>query len=91
MTIFGKHILHSWVEIQQPRTEKFYGKECDKLTPTGYRVCRECRTIQEYNYDSQGGWWWTFPECERQILFDLLEISHDGRKAILKEPVKEID
>ncbi len=67
MYIFGIH-FHKWVPIQQKEKYEFYGENCERLYKTGYRKCIECGDIQEYFYDSQGGYWYNIPECENRIL-----------------------
>ena len=67
MTIFGKHILHKWADIQTMKIVTFMdSKYCDYQS-TRYRICEECKKIQEFNFDSQGGWWWTIPKKQQEI------------------------
>ncbi len=85
MTLFGKHVLHRWTPITQPYEKEFMGRKCPDVKYTGFRICRECHQIEEYFYDSQGGYWWTLPPCERQALFDSVTIESNGRRVTLKE------
>ena len=40
-----------------------------------YRICKECRKVQSFLCDSQGGFWNTLPECEQKIVQDKIKIN----------------
>jgi len=67
MTIFGKHIWHKWADIEIIKKINFMDtKYCDYQL-TRYRICEECKIIQNHNWDSQGGWWSTLPKQQQEI------------------------
>ncbi len=67
MNIFGIH-FHNYEKIYKITNYKFLDEEVNELTPTDYRICKECGVAQEYFYDSQGGTWDDVPEIRTKIL-----------------------
>ena len=66
MNILGIH-FHSWVSLMKNKEYYFEGEKLSRYVEV-YRMCRECEEIQEYHYDSQGGYWSTLDEREHQII-----------------------
>jgi len=68
MTIFGKHIFHSWIPIYQIAQECFLGQRIEKKIESKYRYCVECNKYQEFFYDSAGGFYKDLEEEKVEIL-----------------------
>jgi hypothetical protein len=69
MRIFGKTFhWHSWEPIYIKENYEFRGVRCIRDKESNYRYCSNCDAIQEYYFDSQGGYWKMVPDCERKIL-----------------------
>jgi hypothetical protein len=77
MNLFGMH-FHQWKPILQKEKYSFRGKECEKTYDGQYRICKECKNIQEFFYDSQGGCWETISECEQSILKEEIEVIENN-------------
>jgi hypothetical protein len=68
MCILGK--WHSYRNIYKKEQNQFFGETCEDFVDAGYRICDCCKKIQEFNFDSQGGWWKDLDDCRRKILMD---------------------
>lgn len=66
MNIFGIH-FHSWKAVGSIEEYKFEGETCKQFIQK-YRICIECNKIQDYTYDSQGGFWWSLRKCESEAV-----------------------
>jgi len=59
MNILGFH-FHSWKNIKVETTRTFLGEDYQELEDSGLRICHECKQVQEYLCDSQGGLWYNW-------------------------------
>ena len=79
--IFGIKVhfhFHSWEQIKTNKKYLFMGETCEDSYNSGYKICNECKTVKEYNYDSQGGSWTELSECEAKII--LSKIHRDNQE-----------
>ncbi len=84
MNIFGIH-FHSWQDIQTETTACFLGEKYQKFNNTGLRICRKCKIVQEYTYDSQGGFWFQLSKDKQDIINKHIYYL-SGRHIIEKDP-----
>ena len=78
MTIFGRHLWHSWETIAQKETRSFLGEEIPHEYQSPFRKCKECGKIQQYFFDSQGGVWETLDTYETEVIAKKIYIE-DGK------------
>ena len=78
MTIFGKHLWHTWKDIYTYREEVFLGEKLYSQIPTKFRVCSECMKTQEFLFDSQGGFWFTLPMEKSTVLIGNMYTENGG-------------
>ena len=67
MTIFGIH-FHSFKYIEMEKTQCFLGEKYQDYQKTGLRICKECKVVQDYAYDSQGGVWFDLNQNQQRII-----------------------
>jgi len=67
MNILGFH-FHSWKDIKVETTCTFLGEDYQELQDSGLRICQECKQVQEYLCDSQGGFWYNLNNARQEII-----------------------
>jgi hypothetical protein len=78
MTIFGRHLWHSWETIFLKDTKNFLGEEIPREYHSLFRKCKECGKIQQYFFDSQGGVWEALDSYEVEVIAKKIYIE-DGK------------
>lgn len=71
--ILGIHLFHHFHTLYVKEKYMFEGKPLVKDSYTGYRICLECKKIQKYLFDSQGGNWYFLRPNEQEIIHKKLE------------------
>ena len=61
-------ISHSWQVIYKKEENRFLGTDIVSNVRTNFRICKICNKIQEYEYDSQGGYWFTLTKQYSDIV-----------------------
>ena len=67
MNILGVH-FHNWKKILVHTEKTFLGERYIDEAQTEYKICSECKKIQRYEFDYQGGWWSTLNPGESEIM-----------------------
>ena len=84
MNFLGMH-FHNNTRIYERRTTNFFGEEVNELVKSDYRICDECKNIQEYSYDSQGGSWANLDDKRAEILRTKFELTPENYLVFKKE------
>ena len=64
---------HDWEKVKVRTTKNFLGESISKLEFTKYRVCKKCKSVQEYMYDSQGGTNYYLDKEEAEVLLKKID------------------
>jgi hypothetical protein len=59
-----------WANIYQRVDYEYMNRTCTRYDSGSYRFIPGTEIVQEYTYDSQGGFWFQLSECESKAILE---------------------